>query len=158
MNYFKELVSKANKSTNTEEIKEIRNKILKISLTITIICGIGTFASFIMFAVGGFLNVQEMEMNIFRVIIPFALFPIFGFGFIVGVTGLKAGLSIVIVQEGSKFLDTNKYCPYCNDIVEENEKFCSKCGKPLLKEKICAKCGTKNELDDKYCRECGNQL
>lgn len=158
MNYFKELVAKANASTNTEEVKKIRNKILKISGIITVICGIGTFLSFVMFAIGGFINVSSMDFNIARILIPFFLFPIFGFGLSIGVLGLKAGLAIVVAQEGSKFLDTNTYCPYCHDIVSEDEKFCNKCGKPLLKDKICKKCNTKNDLNDLYCKECGEKL
>ena len=103
MNYFKELVAKANASTNTEEVIKIRNKILKISIIITAICGIGTFTSFVMFTIGGFINTQNMEFNMARILIPFFLFPVFGIGLGIGVTGLKAGLAIVVAQQGSKF-------------------------------------------------------
>lgn len=47
-------------------------------------------------------------------------------------------------------------CPHCLNKVEKNDKFCPKCGKPLVK--ICPKCHEENSLEDNYCSHCGNKL
>ena len=74
MQYFKELVSKANKSLNKEEVINIRKKILKISIPITIIGAILVFGGFIGFAVFSFLNVQSFGEHIVPLLICFICF------------------------------------------------------------------------------------
>ncbi len=56
------------------------------------------------------------------------------------------------VKEGLK----EERCANCGDLIESNEKYCSKCGKQTSLK--CPKCKTKNMSTDKYCRNCGEKL
>ena len=86
------------------------------------------------------------------------IFAISGFLLSIGVVLIKAGLTILVVGEGSKFLDTAPRCPKCGDPVEENEVYCNKCGADLRNKKKCSSCGTQNDVEDAFCRNCGNKL
>ena len=46
-------------------------------------------------------------------------------------------------------------CHKCNTLVEEDAKFCSKCGTPLSKTKGCPQCNELNDPDAKFCDNCG---
>ena len=59
------------------------------------------------------------------------------------------------VREGVQGVE-KKPCPYCGEMVEEDDKFCPACGKPLTH--ACPACGTTVEADDKFCPECGSPL
>lgn len=158
-NYFKNLVAKAQKATNSEEAKRIRKKLIKIGAIMAILGFSGSFACFVMFGIIGFNNVTTANFNGFGLIlIPFFLItPCFLVGTI-GVYALYLGLSIVVGSKTVDFLDENSYCPYCGDVVEPDEKFCDKCGKPLLKNKICNDCGYENDMKAKFCKNCGKKL
>lgn len=51
---------------------------------------------------------------------------------------------------------SNETCMYCGDVIESNEKFCSKCGHSITLK--CPKCNTKSSAGDKFCRNCGESL
>lgn len=51
---------------------------------------------------------------------------------------------------------SNERCPFCGDVIDSDEKFCSKCGKPT--SLTCPKCKIKNNPQDKFCRNCGEKL
>lgn len=47
-------------------------------------------------------------------------------------------------------------CPYCHDLVEQDEVFCDKCGRKL--HKVCQSCGTKHFSTSEFCKKCGKRL
>lgn len=47
-------------------------------------------------------------------------------------------------------------CKGCGAVLNENDKFCSKCGKRVEVAKKCPKCFAENSDDSKFCSECGN--
>ncbi|MGO9620125.1 MAG: zinc ribbon domain-containing protein [Desulfobaccales bacterium] len=49
-------------------------------------------------------------------------------------------------------------CPVCDEIKNDDSKFCSKCGVDLIIDPTCPKCGTKYEDDDKFCKIDGSKL
>ena len=48
-------------------------------------------------------------------------------------------------------------CYYCGSSVPQNAKFCSSCGKSLVKF-VCPKCRTTNAIGSKFCSTCGEKL
>lgn len=53
-----------------------------------------------------------------------------------------------------------KLCKYCGAAMEDNEKFCSDCGKlnEDAKQRVCPSCGAAVENTEKFCSECGALL
>ncbi|MHC4479026.1 MAG: zinc ribbon domain-containing protein [Planctomycetota bacterium] len=50
---------------------------------------------------------------------------------------------------------TKVRCHKCNNLLEEEAKFCSACGSALGKTKACPKCNELNDPDAKFCDNCG---
>jgi len=50
---------------------------------------------------------------------------------------------------------TKVRCHKCNELVEEDSKFCDNCGQALTKTKSCLKCNELNDPDAKFCDNCG---
>ena len=71
---------------------------------------------------------------------------------------LYCGVGIKVAELTVNFVDNNKYCPHCGDVVKEGEKYCDHCGEPLLVNKICKKCNTENDFKASYCMNCGSKL
>ncbi len=46
-------------------------------------------------------------------------------------------------------------CPKCDNPINGNEKYCSKCGTQLFKK--CIKCGNEITLDEQFCPRCGTE-
>ena len=99
-----------------------------------------------------------MDFNFIKVMIPFFLMIPFMICTAIGAASLYFGLGITVVKATTNFIDTNKYCPHCGDIVKDGEMYCDKCGKPLLSKKVCENCNTENELTALYCMKCGTKL
>lgn len=157
--YLQSLIAKANKSSNKDEVKNIRNKLIKYGLVAGIGGFLGVFVCFVSFAVLGFSAVSNFNGGFsMSILIPFFLLIPCGVVGSLGLLTFKAGVAIVVVQKGTEFLDENKYCPECGDVVADDEQYCNKCGTPLLIEKICRECDTKNDLDSKFCKTCGSRL
>ncbi len=154
MSYLKELVAKAKQTTNSKEAERIKKRLIKIGATLAIFGYVGVFVCF-----AGF-TISSMKLQGFTTIsmIFFICFMPCGFIGAIGTYILNLGLGIVVAKATTNFLDTNKYCPSCGDIITSDEKFCSKCGRPLLINKKCPKCGKENAIDTIYCTECGYKL
>ncbi len=67
-----------------------------------------------------------------------------------------------VLQENEKFCPKcgtqrfSKYCGKCGNILQENEKFCPKCGTSAVVVNNCSKCGKLFEENEKFCSKCGN--
>ena len=70
--------------------------------------------------------------------------------------GLGAGMAGAAAAAGSQ--QTKIRCHKCNALLEEEAKFCSKCGAPLSKTKPCPKCSELNDPDAKFCDNCGQNF
>lgn len=154
MGIFSEIVYKARTTTDTKEAKKIRNLLLFFGIIILIIGIVLWFGSFIGFAAYGSVIIFNPKYIAITLISFFLGFFLFSFGIII----LRTGLSIVVVNITSKIMDTNNYCDSCGDVIREDELYCSKCGKPLLKNKICKYCGKENLIETDYCVTCGKKL
>ena len=157
--FFSNLVSKANKSTNSETAKKIRKNLL-VWGGVGLGFGIVLFlAGFITCVADGFSSVSSMDFGIPAGFIAGIVLSAVGVILIpIGGIAIKAGFAIVVTGMTAKFIDNNKYCKICGDRIEGNEMFCNSCGANLRENKLCKACGTQNELDDKFCRKCGKQL
>jgi hypothetical protein len=47
-------------------------------------------------------------------------------------------------------------CPRCNAAVQPDDRFCPRCGAPLLVR--CPQCGTPAQAGDQFCAKCGTKL
>ena len=52
----------------------------------------------------------------------------------------------------------NMKCPFCNNEIEDDAKFCTSCGKEIITEVKCPKCQTANSISSKFCKSCGAPL
>ncbi|MBL7152486.1 MAG: zinc ribbon domain-containing protein [Phycisphaerae bacterium] len=53
---------------------------------------------------------------------------------------------------------TKVRCHKCNALLEEDAKFCSKCGTAISKTKPCPQCKELNDPDAKFCDNCGKNF
>ncbi len=155
--YFQNLAAKAKKTTNSKEAKQIKDKLILIGAIMAAVGGIGAFLCFVAFGILGFNSVQNFG-SFFWVLSPFFLFIPFAAVGGIGAFVLYLGIGIQIAKVATNFLDQNSYCPSCGDVVEPNERYCKKCGAPLLVSKICSNCNTENDMESKYCKNCGHML
>lgn len=61
-----------------------------------------------------------------------------------------------------------KHCPYCGDVMKDEDRFCMKCGKefpmnqvtpPVQPQpKVCAKCGAPIAAGETFCAHCGTPV
>jgi RNA polymerase subunit RPABC4/transcription elongation factor Spt4 len=59
---------------------------------------------------------------------------------------------------GSPSAEAKVRCHKCNDLVEEDAKFCDQCGTTLGKTKACPGCKELNDPDAKFCDDCGHRF
>ncbi len=158
ISYFQNLAAKAKNVTNSKEAQSIKDKLLKIGISMALGGFLGAFTCFVLFVVFGFMGVSGGGGFSLILLIPFFLMiPCFTIGGI-GLFAIYLGLGIVVAKATTNFLDNNSYCPNCGDVVEEGELYCKKCGHPLLSKKICTQCQTENDMESAYCKHCGSKL
>lgn len=51
-----------------------------------------------------------------------------------------------------------KQCKYCGAQVEDDNLFCTNCGKPILQDNECPHCGAKIYDGDVFCTSCGKEI
>ncbi len=153
---LQEEIKKLNKDVknvaNCEKAKALRKKLLTIGLTMAILGGIGVLTCFTLFATAGMGGFSP------RIMIPFILFLPCGVVAGIGVSIAQLGFQILVTGYTANLVDevVGNNCPTCNDIISEDEMFCSKCGTKLKSE--CPDCKTINAATDKFCKKCGKQL
>jgi len=168
-NYLKKLLYKAKHTTNSQEAKKIRRILL-------IVGGIGALTGIIMVITGflGFINgamgqtfrfdpsdipTEPIEIKPFNPISHMFMFLGGGIVFGISMYVLFAGLSIVVAEVTTKYLDDREKCPNCGDEIDADEKICSSCGYDLTNNpNYRCECGKINQKKDKFCRECGKEL
>ena len=72
-------------------------------------------------------------------------------------TGLGAGIGAGLNSPSSG--SQNKIrCHKCNELQDEDAKFCDNCGSAILKTISCPQCNELNDPDAKFCDNCGVKL
>ncbi len=72
--------------------------------------------------------------------------------------GLGAGIGAGINSFSPTGNQTKIRCHKCNELLDENAKFCDNCGAALAKTIPCSNCGELNDPDAKFCDNCGSKL
>ena len=49
-------------------------------------------------------------------------------------------------------------CPNCGEEISPNARFCSACGKEIIRKKFCTNCGQEVPVDARFCSSCGNKI
>lgn len=156
------LVEKANKSTNTKEATKIRRNLINLGMFGIILGIVGVIISMFLFTTFVITFLSDLEQfnttpNFSLLLLPSTIiFPSL-IAIVLGVMSLISGLSLVIVQKTSEFIDENVYCPVCNNMTG-NDRFCNQCGASVLSDRICEKCKTLNKVDANFCKGCGSKL
>lgn len=157
--WLQDMVKNANTTTNSQKANEIKKKLLKYGIIGLVVGIVFIITGIILFSLP--FGDSAFDMSSFDLSgIGMALFMLGGFILAIGSIVLKAGLAIVITGVGTKILDVKKEdrCPKCNDIVDDDEMYCNKCGFNLRENKLCPYCNTQNDLKDEFCRKCGKKL
>ncbi len=106
---------------------------------------------------------------LFCIINGFDIFPGVGFWFllIIGVGGFVTNyvLNIKFAAEIADRSTISYKCSSCNSSAKASEKFCSKCGSPVIAvrnapapEYRCSACNAKATEKDKFCSKCGSPV
>ncbi len=155
---WKDEIVKLNNGVKTvascERARALRKKLLKIGVSLAVIGFTGVFVCFILFATAGASGFTSNGFSA-RILIPFFLFLPCGVVGSIGTTIASLGLKIMVTDYASTLIDETigNACPHCNDPVEDDEIFCSNCGKKLKTK--CPSCQTVNSVDAKFCKRCG---
>ena len=140
-------------------------KALTIVGFVVMILSLIAFAGGVLLVVFGSMNDGGAWEIIWRVVLG-AILIIFGAIFFgVGFTMLAVTRSMVDVEEGNVSDMGNRAkgtvnitkCPKCGTKLDENAKFCKKCG-ANLEGKVCPNCGQVAPLDADFCENCGKEL
>lgn len=51
-----------------------------------------------------------------------------------------------------------KKCPYCGNQMEDDNLFCTECGKPVPQGNVCPHCGASVNKSDSFCQNCGKKI
>ena len=73
-------------------------------------------------------------------------------------TGLGAGISAGMSGFASGAQQTKIRCHKCNELLDEDAKFCDNCGSAVAKTIKCPGCDELNDPDAKFCDNCGSKL
>lgn len=165
LNYVKKLNEKTKQTFNNDKAKKIRRNLIAWGIVACILGAVLFCFSVYQFMTSpaeiagkGGASFGDFENAMGTSLLYMGLMVLASLIISLGGMMVKAGLAVWLVGVGSEFVDVRKKCPKCGDLVDENEKFCSKCGEPLMVKKVCASCGAQNEFEDEFCRGCGKRL
>ena len=142
---------------NCEKAKNLRKKLIKIGLPLSIIGWLGVFVCFVLFATAGNAAFGPNGFSA-RLIVPMVLFlPLFIMGGI-GSTIAGHGFNIVVTGYATNLIDevVGNNCPNCGESINSEMCFCTKCGTAVRKE--CPNCKHVNDVKNEYCAKCGTKL
>lgn len=160
-NNLKEDLARYNENPNDEELSK---KLAKKRLTMRIVGIIlavlgfgGAIACFVLLMTSGEYFMEHGFTP--RLIVPFAL--VVPSAFIGGIGAMLINVSASItsnvrVLEQAMTDSLGVKCGNCGYIVNKDELFCTKCGKPI--KKICPNCGEEYNANNDFCGKCGTKL
>ncbi len=155
---IKRLNSDVKTVANCKRAKSLRNKLLGIGLPMAIIGFGGAFTCFILFATAGFDAFSPDGGFTPRILIPFILLIPCALLGSIGTSIARMGFNILVTAYTTDLIDetVGNRCPACNESLDGDENFCSKCGAKIKNE--CPHCHEINDIDDKFCKQCGTSL
>lgn len=107
------------------------------------------FIAFPSIAVGSFLLVASAQREINRYIknenVP-----------VINEFGQEISPAVSSIAGAAKNAATEKPCPFCGALNDNDAKYCKSCGKTL--SAVCPRCGATNDADAKFCNDCGSPL
>lgn len=154
----KELNSNVNNVANTEKAKQLKDKLLKYGIPLSIVGGVGVLIAIIL-GVGAFSALMESKKVLpVAIILPIVFFVIFSALLSIGITFLIFGLKIMVVEYTSDIIEESFgcNCPKCGARINDQTVYCPTCGVLLKKE--CSNCKHINNPRATFCEKCGKKL
>lgn len=143
-----------------QEMKYGKRELTIISIVVMIL-SIAMLAGGIVSIVFGAINPNGAWQIIWRVLLGVVLVILGGIFFGIGLTMFAVTRSMINTDEGN-VADGNRAkgtlnvrkCDKCGQKLNDDAKFCSKCGKSVESKK-CTNCGKEMNGDSQFCEYCG---